>query len=135
MSQNTSHTNPKQPATTKVPRQALAGPNRLHWLNKATKTVTTTGATMLPTLAPALKIPVAYARSRLGNHSATVLMQAGKFAASPRPSRNIASAKLATENAAPGSMAATLHRQMAIANALRVPSLSVSPPATSMAMP
>ena len=49
---------------------------------------------MLPILAPELKIPVASARSRLGNHSATVLMQAGKLAASPRPSRNMAMAKV-----------------------------------------
>ena len=42
------------------------------------------GATA-PMLAPELKIPVATPRWRLGNHSATVLMQAGKFAASPKP--------------------------------------------------
>ena len=30
-------------------------------------------------------MPVASARSRLGNHSATVLMEAGKLAASPMP--------------------------------------------------
>jgi membrane-bound serine protease (ClpP class) len=34
---------------------------------------------------PALKIPVASARSFFGNHSETVLIEAGKFPASPRP--------------------------------------------------
>ena len=37
---------------------------------------------------PALKMPVASARSFFGNHSATVLMAAGKFPASPSPSAN-----------------------------------------------
>ena len=49
---------------------------------------TTSGATIAPTFVPALKIPVASARSRLGNHSATVLIAAGKFPASPSPSAN-----------------------------------------------
>src|SRR5436305_218961 len=39
---------------------------------------------------PALKIPVANARSRPGNHSATVLIDAGKLPDSPRPSANLA---------------------------------------------
>ena len=46
----------------------------------------------------------------------------------------MATPKVITENAAPGSIAATLQRPIAIANALRVPSLSVSPPATTMPM-
>src|SRR5690606_40728281 len=41
-----------------------------------------------PTLVPALNIPVAKERSLLGNHSATVLILAGKFPASPKPSIN-----------------------------------------------
>ena len=40
---------------------------------------------MAPKLEPLLKMPVARARSRLGNHSATVLMEAGKLPASPMP--------------------------------------------------
>jgi len=47
---------------------------------------TTSGVTMAPVLVPALKIPVASARSRLGNHSATVLIAPGKLADSPSPS-------------------------------------------------
>ncbi len=61
-------------------------------------------------------------------------MQAGKLAASPRPSRNIAIPNVITENAAPGSIAAMLQRAMAMAKALRVPSLSVRPPATTIPM-
>ena len=38
-----------------------------------------------PTLEPLLKMPVARARSRRGNHSVTVLMDAGKLPASPTP--------------------------------------------------
>ena len=40
---------------------------------------------MAPTFDPALNIPVARARSCLGNHSATVLIDAGKLPASPSP--------------------------------------------------
>ena len=46
----------------------------------------------------------------------------------------MAIAKVTTENAAPGSIAATLQIAIAIAKALRVPSLSVNPPATTMPM-
>src|SRR4051812_31922133 len=49
---------------------------------------TTSGVMIAPTLLPALKIPVASARSRDGNHSATVLIDAGKLPDSPRPSPN-----------------------------------------------
>ena len=47
---------------------------------------TTSGATSAPTLVPELNTPVASARSRFGNHSATALIDAGKLPASPRPS-------------------------------------------------
>src|ERR1035441_5880211 len=43
-----------------------------------------------PTLAPELKMPVAVPRWRRGNHSATVLMQAGELTASPNPSKTAA---------------------------------------------
>src|SRR5204863_8397132 len=58
---------------------------------------TTAGVMMAPTLVPALKIPVASARSLRGNHSATVLIDAGKLPDSPRPSRNLAARKPATD--------------------------------------
>ncbi len=50
-------------------------------------TGTASGARIAPTLEPELKSPVAKARSRRGNHSATVLIAAGKLPASPSPSR------------------------------------------------
>ena len=39
---------------------------------------TTSGATTAPMLVPELKMPVASARSRFGNHSATILIDGGK---------------------------------------------------------
>src|SRR6266850_5287279 len=58
---------------------------------------TSRGARIAPTFVPALKMPVASARSRRGNHSATVLIAAGKFPASPRPRTNRARRKPATD--------------------------------------
>ena len=58
---------------------------------------TASGATSAPTFVPALKMPVASARSRLGNHSATVLIAAGKLPDSPIPSANRATTNPATE--------------------------------------
>ena len=46
---------------------------------------TTAGAMMAPTLVPALKMLVANARSRFGNHIETALSAAGKLPPSPRP--------------------------------------------------
>jgi hypothetical protein len=47
---------------------------------------TMAGATMAPTLVPALKMLVAKARSFLGNQSATALIDEGKLPPSPSPS-------------------------------------------------
>ena len=52
-----------------------------------------------PTFVPELKIPVASARSRFGNHSATALIEAGKLPASPSPSANRARLNPATDPA------------------------------------
>ena len=52
------------------------------------------GAATAPMFAPELNIPVASARSFLGNHSATVFIAAGKFPASPRPNKPRINAKL-----------------------------------------
>ena len=46
---------------------------------------TMSGARIAPTFAPELKMPVASERSLCGNHSATVLMAAGKLPDSPSP--------------------------------------------------
>src|SRR5262245_44223815 len=117
---------------------------------------TTSGATTAPTFVPELKIPVARARSFLGNHSATALIDAGKLPASPRPSANRARLKPATvlvsvTNANPvdaeisiegiagplyrcataGTIAATLQNTIASANPSFVPSQSMTRPTTS----
>ena len=114
------------------------------------------GVISAPMLVPELKMPVAKARSLRGNHSATVLIDAGKLPASPRPSRKRASAKPAaappsvtnetpvfssrlrvgncsqgTESAKAWPTAATLHRTMAIVKPFFVPSLSITRPARS----
>src|SRR3954453_3847500 len=46
------------------------------------------GAPTAAMLAPELKIAVASARSRLGNHCAVALIAEGKLPASPKPSAN-----------------------------------------------
>src|SRR5271157_2376224 len=122
--QNASHTNPVAPAAANAPRQALCTPRA--GMNANTRMGTTTGTSMAPTLAPELKRLVARARSFLGNHSATVLMQAGKLEASPSPRKNMAIPKVTAEVARPGDIAAKLHSTIAIANAFRVPSRSVN---------
>jgi hypothetical protein len=62
---------------------------------------------MAPTLEPALKMPVAVARSFLGNHSAVVLIAAGKLPASPMPSANRAAMKLSVPRASACAAAAS----------------------------
>jgi hypothetical protein len=57
---------------------------------------TAIGASSAPTFVPELKRPVASARSFLGNHSATALIEAGKLPASPSPSANRARLNPAT---------------------------------------
>src|SRR4051812_13044754 len=51
------------------------------------------GARIAPTFDPALKMPVAKARSFFGNHSPTVLMAAGKLPDSPEPRPNLGDGK------------------------------------------
>ena len=60
-------------------------------------TGTAIGVITAPMFVPALNSPVANARSRRGNHSATVLIAAGKLPDSPRPSRNRTNRKPATD--------------------------------------
>src|ERR1041385_2129158 len=74
---------------------------------------TIAGARTAPTLVPALKIPVASARSLLGNHSATVLIAAGKLPDSPIPSAKRAAPNPKAERASEWHIAATDHQAMA----------------------
>src|SRR5689334_16225353 len=92
---------------------------------------TIAAATRIPTFVPALKIPVANARSFRGNHSATVLMQAGKFPASPRPNANRAVANPATELTAAWAIAAILQKNTESEKPFLVPNQSITRPATS----
>ena len=66
------------------------------------------GATIAPTLVPALKILVASALSFLGNQRATVLIAAGKFPPSPKPRATLAQKKPPTLPTKACPMAATL---------------------------
>src|SRR6266513_2685209 len=69
-SQRSSQANPREPVAMKAHCQphlsAIQGTRR--------------GVSIAPVFVPALKMPVASARSLLGNHSATALMAPGKFA-------------------------------------------------------
>src|SRR5918912_870304 len=75
---------------------------------------TASGAAIAPTFEPELKMPVASARSFFGNHSATVLIEAGKLPASPRPRKKRAMPKPKAERASACPIAAT--DQKVIAN-------------------
>jgi hypothetical protein len=72
----------------------------------------TAGATMAPTLAPALNSAVARARSLLGYQSATALMAEGKLPPSPRPSAARAPMNPETLFTAACAIAARLHAKM-----------------------
>src|ERR1700754_3563210 len=84
---------------------------------------TLSGAIMAPIPAPELNMAVAKARSFLGNHSATVLMAAGKFPASLTPSALRATPKPNTVFVNAWHIAATLQRPVASAYPILVPSL------------
>jgi len=75
---------------------------------------------------PELKIPVASARSFFGNHSATALIEAGKFPASPRP-------RIRREKARP-AVAPMLHATTATAKPRLTPIRSMIRPESSRPM-
>src|SRR4029450_8048747 len=95
---------------------------------RATMKAKTGGPAIAATLLPALKIPVAKARSFFGNHSATDLMAAGKLPLSPKPS--IARQKLSpsAEPASACSAAAADHHTTDTAYPTRVPKRSMNFP-------
>ena len=117
---------------------------------------TTSGVTSAPMLVPELKMPVARARSFLGNHSATALIEAGKLPASPSPStsRDSASPAVApprnttaggsmervgirshgSQSAAPCITAPMLQTTTASANPRRTPMRSMIRPESSRPM-
>ena len=73
MSQPTTHSSVSTPVAMKAMRQP----------NMAAIHGTASGVMIAPTLEPALKMPMASARSRLGNHSLVAASAAGKVPASP----------------------------------------------------
>src|SRR6266576_5716902 len=90
---------------------------------------TSSGVMIAPVLVPALKTPVASARSSLGNHSATVLIAPGKLADSPSPSRARAAENAAVVRANACPIAARLHTTTAVAKPRRTPTRSSHRPA------
>src|SRR4028119_1898837 len=98
---------------------------------------TVSGATIAPTFEPELKMPVASARSFFGNHSATVLMAAGKLPASPSPSAKRATPKPTGDRASACPIAAIDHQTMATEKPLRGPTPypSLPPPAPADGRP
>ena len=80
---------------------------------------------------PALKMPIANARSRIGNHSETALTPAGKFAGSIAPSRKRKNENCNAVFARPCSMFATDQPETKIIKPRRVPSRSISRPLTA----
>src|SRR5580704_17421239 len=103
--QRMSQANPREPVSRNAQRQprwtAIHG--------------TMSGVTMAPTLVPALKTPVASARSFFGNHSATHLRLAGNTPASPKPRADRATTKLVSECAIACPIDAKLQKIMAAA--------------------
>src|SRR6266571_5501914 len=77
------------------------------------------GVRIAPVFVPALKMPVARARSSLGNHSPTLLMAPGKLADSPRPSSARAAENAAVVRASAWPIAARLHTTTAVAKPRR----------------
>ena len=90
------------------------------------------GATTAPMLVPELKMPTASARSLFGNHSATVLIDAGKFAASPTPSRKRTKPKVIALRAKAVPIAASDHQATAMPSPSFVPIRSRIFPQTSI---
>src|SRR5829696_2439478 len=87
INQNASQMNPSAPVIIKASYHPHA----------TTISGTINGVASAPIFVPELKMPVASARSFFGYHSETVLIDAGKFPASPRPKRKRATMKPTTE--------------------------------------
>ena len=75
-------------------------------------------------------MPVANARSCCGNHIATALIEAGKLAASAKPSMKRTMTKPTTVATRPCAAAANDHRTSAPASAFLTPNRSMKMPIT-----
>src|SRR5215471_10567843 len=122
-SQATSHRKPSAPVATNATRHPYV----------AVTHATRGGVTIAPAFVPELKIPVAKARSFLGNHSATALIEAGKLPDSPNPKAKRATPKPKTDLASAWAIAARLQKNTEREKPLRVPSQSMTLPAKSSA--
>src|SRR5688572_20047779 len=100
MSQKISHTKPIAP----VHMNACLHPYKPNIQG------TTTGAITAPIFVPELNIPVASARSFLGNHSATALIAVGKFPASLIPRNALTAPNPNVDFTAACSIAAMLQK-------------------------
>src|SRR5260370_40826550 len=96
---------------------------------------TTNGATRAPTFEPLLKMPVASARSFFGNHSAIVLMEAGKLPASPKPTAKPAVPKPKAEPPNEWQIAPADQKTMAKEKALAWPNPTLTPPTAASPNP
>src|SRR5262249_46295355 len=99
--------------------------------NAAVMYGTVIGVTTAPMFVPALNSPVANARSLRGNHSATVLIAAGKLPDSPSPSTKRTTMKPATEAEydrpnAPSSTAAAGPKRVTSAAAIAASDQTIS---------
>ena len=86
------------------------------------------GATTAPSVEPLLKIAIANARSRTGNHSATAFAAPGQLPASPMPSRKRNAESCTTERAAACSVEATVQMPTNSMKPTRVPTRSSTLP-------
>src|SRR5580658_2954321 len=116
--QNTNQINPREP----VKMNATCQPNAPSINGTMIEAITA------PILVPELKIPVANARSFLGNHSATDLIAAGKLPDSPRPRPERAIVKPSVLRASACAMANMLQIIIEIEYPILVPTRSMSQP-------
>src|SRR5213594_2074935 len=118
-SHTNSHKKPSEPVMTNAQRQP----------HVSVIQGTMSGVRIAPVFVPALKMPVARARSSLGNHSPTLLMAPGKFADSPKPSSARAAENAAVVRASAWPIAARLQTTTAVAKPRRTPTRSSHHPA------
>ena len=121
----------KIPVRMNAPRHPRTWPPMEICLNCATTHGSARGTSKPPTFEPELKMPVARARSRFGNHSAVVLMAAGKFPPSPNPSIIRAIKNPVTLLASECPIEASPQNPQARANPRRNPMTSIKRPTTS----
>jgi hypothetical protein len=117
----TSHTKPSSPVTRKLirhPAQLVAN-------------ATTGTAITAPIAVPAVKMAVAIERSRVGNHSATVLIADGSVPLSPSPRQKRSTTSPANPIAAACSDAANDHHVIARLIPMRTPMESTRRPKTT----